>query len=226
MPASAIVTTDVGSHKYLFGQLAARPRAKRICVPSPVQPALKVPSSARLVMRTDRPVASSSTHAVRRDPSLHSGLDLQPAFSPAGDGVAFVSDRRGAIEIYVRGAGGGTGVSFSMRAVDVIYGLSGGVPRLVNPLSKRALQEGATLASHRMEPGMIRVGRLGPATRPPAAETLPLARYERAIASSYTAGKSEPVSPAIEALLQEHRSSKAGRRLSRSPEEHHAVVGG
>ena len=50
---------------------------------------------------------------------------------------------------------GGAGVTFSTRAIDVIYGLSGGVPRLVNLLCERALQEGATLTSHRIEPGMI-----------------------------------------------------------------------
>ena len=50
---------------------------------------------------------------------------------------------------------GGAGVSFSPRAVDVIYGLSGGVPRLVNLLAERALQEGAALNARRIEPTMI-----------------------------------------------------------------------
>ncbi len=50
---------------------------------------------------------------------------------------------------------GGTGVTFSARALDVIYGLSGGVPRLVNLLCERALQEGAVLGARRIEPGMI-----------------------------------------------------------------------
>ncbi len=50
---------------------------------------------------------------------------------------------------------GGIGVTFSARALDVIYGLSGGVPRLVNLLCERALQEGAVLGSKRIEPGMI-----------------------------------------------------------------------
>ena len=47
------------------------------------------------------------------------------------------------------------GVTFSQRASDVIYGLSGGVPRLVNLLAERALQEGAVLGARRIEPGMI-----------------------------------------------------------------------
>ncbi len=50
---------------------------------------------------------------------------------------------------------GGAGVTFSTRALDVLYGLSGGVPRLVNLLAERALQEGAGLGARRIEPGMI-----------------------------------------------------------------------
>jgi Tol biopolymer transport system component/DNA-binding winged helix-turn-helix (wHTH) protein len=38
--------------------------------------------------------------------TTHSGLDLHPSFSPTGDAVAFVSDRSGALEIYVRGLDG------------------------------------------------------------------------------------------------------------------------
>jgi Tol biopolymer transport system component/DNA-binding winged helix-turn-helix (wHTH) protein len=36
----------------------------------------------------------------------HQGLDLHPALSPQGDAVAYVSDRTGAFEIYVRALGG------------------------------------------------------------------------------------------------------------------------
>jgi general secretion pathway protein A len=50
---------------------------------------------------------------------------------------------------------GGVNVSFTTRAIDVIYGLSGGVPRLVNLLAERALQEGATMNQRRIEPAMI-----------------------------------------------------------------------
>lgn len=50
---------------------------------------------------------------------------------------------------------GGSGVRFSPQATEVIYGLSGGVPRLVNLLAERALQEAATLGSRQIEPGMI-----------------------------------------------------------------------
>lgn len=50
---------------------------------------------------------------------------------------------------------GGAGVTFTTRAMDVIYGLSGGVPRLVNLLAERALQEGAAAGSRSIEPDMI-----------------------------------------------------------------------
>jgi general secretion pathway protein A len=50
---------------------------------------------------------------------------------------------------------GGTAVTFSTPAIDAIYNLSGGVPRLVNLLSERALQEGAAASSPRIEPAMI-----------------------------------------------------------------------
>lgn len=50
---------------------------------------------------------------------------------------------------------GGAGVGFSARALEVIYGLSGGLPRLVNLLCERALQEGAAAGSRQIEPTMI-----------------------------------------------------------------------
>jgi len=50
---------------------------------------------------------------------------------------------------------GGAGITFTTGAMDVIYALSGGVPRLVNLLAERALQEGAAVGSRSIEPGMI-----------------------------------------------------------------------
>ncbi len=38
--------------------------------------------------------------------TTHSGLDLQPSFSPQGDAVAFASDRSGGFELYVRAIAG------------------------------------------------------------------------------------------------------------------------
>ena len=51
--------------------------------------------------------------------------------------------------------GGGNTVTFSPQALEVIYALSGGVPRLVNLLCERALQEGAAREAHGIEPSMI-----------------------------------------------------------------------
>lgn len=51
--------------------------------------------------------------------------------------------------------GGGNAVTFSTAAIEVIYTLSGGVPRLVNLLCERALQEGAAREANRIEPAMI-----------------------------------------------------------------------
>ena len=51
---------------------------------------------------------------------------------------------------------GGNAVTFSNAAVEVIYGLSGGVPRLVNLLCERALQETADAKANQVEPEMIK----------------------------------------------------------------------
>ena len=40
--------------------------------------------------------------------TTHSGLDMHPALAPQGDAIAFVSDRSGAFEIYVRALSGGS----------------------------------------------------------------------------------------------------------------------
>lgn len=40
--------------------------------------------------------------------TTHAGLDMHPAISPQGDAIAFVSDRSGAFEIYVRPLSGGS----------------------------------------------------------------------------------------------------------------------
>lgn len=48
-------------------------------------------------------------------------------------------------------------VTFSARAIDTLYALSGGVPRLLNLLCERALQEGALAGPRSIEPTMIEV---------------------------------------------------------------------
>lgn len=50
---------------------------------------------------------------------------------------------------------GGAAVTFSAPSIEVLYALSGGVPRLVNLLCERALQEAASAHSNRIEPAMI-----------------------------------------------------------------------
>ena len=50
---------------------------------------------------------------------------------------------------------GGVAVTFSAPSIEVIYSLSGGVPRLVNLLCERALQEAASAHANRIEPAMI-----------------------------------------------------------------------
>jgi Tol biopolymer transport system component/DNA-binding winged helix-turn-helix (wHTH) protein len=59
---------------------------------------------------------SAAVEAVRsKDPkwpvqiTTHAGLDMHPAMSPQGDAIAFVSDRSGSFEIYVRGLNGASG---------------------------------------------------------------------------------------------------------------------
>jgi general secretion pathway protein A len=50
---------------------------------------------------------------------------------------------------------GGAGVTFTPRAIDVLFGLSGGVPRLINLLCERALQESAAHERRKIEPAAI-----------------------------------------------------------------------
>ncbi len=61
------------------------------------------------------PAAADDTRVGSRDPkwpvqlTTFAGLDMHPAMSPQGDAIAFVSDRSGSFEIYVRGLSGGAG---------------------------------------------------------------------------------------------------------------------
>ena len=52
-------------------------------------------------------------------------------------------------------AGGSQGVRFSSRAIDYVVALSGGVPRLVNLLCERALQEAAATGAQTIESATI-----------------------------------------------------------------------
>ncbi|MCC7180712.1 MAG: AAA family ATPase [Acidobacteria bacterium] len=50
---------------------------------------------------------------------------------------------------------GGAPITIGPKAVDVVHALSGGLPRLVNLLCERALQEAAAIRVRRLEPSMF-----------------------------------------------------------------------
>jgi hypothetical protein len=52
-------------------------------------------------------------------------------------------------------AGGSTPVTFTPDAVDLVFGLSGGVPRIVNLVCDRALMRGADARTDRITPSLI-----------------------------------------------------------------------
>lgn len=104
-----------------------------------------------------------------RDRVLQFLLAAQPAVGGAAMLPAFPDDRiavrarllpleRDECERYIvhrLAIAGGNAVTFSTTAVEVIYKLSGGVPRLVNLLCERGLQETAAREANRVEPSMI-----------------------------------------------------------------------
>ena len=54
------------------------------------------------------------------------------------------------------GVAGATATAlFNASAIDLLYALSGGVPRLINLLAERALQEAAAQRTHKIGPGQI-----------------------------------------------------------------------
>ncbi|HUE85525.1 MAG TPA: AAA family ATPase [Vicinamibacterales bacterium] len=59
------------------------------------------------------------------------------------------------VEHRLTAAGASHRVQFSSRALDYVFALSGGLPRLVNLLCERALQEAATSGSQTIEPATI-----------------------------------------------------------------------
>lgn len=104
-----------------------------------------------------------------RDRLLQFLLAAQPAVGGAPTLPEFADDRlavrarllpleRDECERYIThrlAIAGGTPVTFSPQALEVIYALSGGVPRLVNLLCERGLQEAAAVMADRIEPKMI-----------------------------------------------------------------------
>ena len=125
-----------------------------------------------------------------RDRVLQFLLAAQPALGGAPTLPASADDRiairarllpleRDECERYIThrlAIAGGNPVTFSPEALEVIYALSGGVPRLVNLLCERGLQEAAAAMAHRIEARHDRVGRLGARPDPVAAEEISLVR--------------------------------------------------
>ena len=57
--------------------------------------------------------------------TTHAGLDMHPAMSPQGDAIAFVSDRGGPFEIYIRGLGAARPRRRSPRMADRTFNRRG-----------------------------------------------------------------------------------------------------
>jgi Tol biopolymer transport system component/DNA-binding winged helix-turn-helix (wHTH) protein len=95
--------------------VSARSVTRQYAVAVSILAVLLVVGGAWLGARLVRlPAAVTADVAAARVPwpvqvTTHTGLDMNPAFSPRGDALAFASDRSGAFEIYVRSLGeGGT----------------------------------------------------------------------------------------------------------------------
>ena len=93
-------------------------------------------------------------------PPAHTPLALGNAIddriATRGRLVAFTRDECGEyIGHRMRVAGAGIKPIFSTRALDVLFGLSNGLPRLVNLLCERALQDAAAQQSETIEPSIV-----------------------------------------------------------------------
>lgn len=82
--------------------------------------------------------------------ALNEHVSTKTRLTPLGrdECAAYVSHRLSV-------AGTNATALFSPSAIDLLYALSGGVPRLVNLLAERALQGAATQRTHKIGPGMI-----------------------------------------------------------------------
>ena len=118
---------------------------------------------------TKEQVIEIATLASNQDRVLQFLLAGQPALGGAPMLPSLTDDRvttrarllpleRDEVEKYIvhrLAIGGGNAVTFGTAAIDAIYSLSGGVPRLVNLLGERGLQEGASRQANLIEPTMI-----------------------------------------------------------------------
>ena len=118
---------------------------------------------------TKEQVLEIATLASNKDRVLQFLLAGQPGLGGAAMLPTFADDRlsvkarllpleRDECERYIihrLAIAGGNAVTFGAPAIEVIYNLSGGVPRLVNLLCERGLQEAAAKQANRVEAVMI-----------------------------------------------------------------------
>jgi len=121
--------------------------------PNPVAEVLRRLSAAATARGKVMPIVFASQpteqHVAAGMQSLEQQISTRARLLPLGreDCGAYVAHRLT--------LAGGRGLSFTSRATDVLFALSGGVPRLVNLLCERALQEGAAAQSTKIEPSFI-----------------------------------------------------------------------
>lgn len=92
-----------------------------------------------------------ATGAPALAPSIEERLSVRARLMPIDRDEC---DRYLTHRLTIAGGAGGT-VTFTARALEVIYGLSGGLPRLINLITERALREAAAASSHRIEAQMV-----------------------------------------------------------------------
>jgi general secretion pathway protein A len=159
------------------GRLASATRAEMVAMfDSYLQQLRAADASALMIVDEAHNLPAATTEQILEIASLESNRDHtiqfllagQPTIGGGGILPRSVDDRlavrarllpleRDECERYLlhRLTIAGGQVTFSPRAVDVIYTLSGGLPRLVNLLGDRALQEAAAAHATHVEPTMI-----------------------------------------------------------------------
>jgi general secretion pathway protein A len=102
-------------------------------------------SAAQIVLASQPPACGSPTLPRRIDEAVLHRTRLTP----------LDRDECEPYVIHRLHVAGGAPLAFSPAAVDALYTLSGGIPRLVNLLCGRALQDAATMDADRLEPEMF-----------------------------------------------------------------------
>ncbi|HEX6163069.1 MAG TPA: AAA family ATPase [Vicinamibacterales bacterium] len=162
----------------MTGRLQSMPRVELLALLGDFLESLKATSEGAVLIvdeahslppATKEQVLEIATLPSNKDRVLQFLLAGQPGLGGAPMLPTFADDRlsvkarllpleRDECERYIihrLAIGGGNTVTFSAPAIEVIYNLSGGVPRLVNLLCERGLQEAASRDAHDVEPSMI-----------------------------------------------------------------------